>query len=264
MNDNRYIAEKQGLPVLKGDEQKAHIRRALTSLHRAGGVFEIRALGPSKTKSNLWEGPAFGRKPIISGYFNDPAKAAEAAAGLDAIGCAGIYVTLNPVNQALLARANNRLKVAPEGGTTSDADILLLCWLLIDIDVKRPAGISSTEEEHRAALDRALWLKGTLSSKGWPEPLCGDSGNGAHLLYRLPDLANTEENKNVLKDTLNALGDLYDTKAGSDGTIRLDIDRTVFNPARITKLYGTHARKGDHTPERPHRQAQIIGGTGDE
>jgi len=27
----------------------------------------------------------------------------------------------------------------------------------------------------------------------------------------------------------------------------------VFNPARICKLYGTLSRKGDSTPERPHR-----------
>ena len=29
-------------------------------------------------------------------------------------------------------------------------------------------------------------------------------------------------------------------------------------PARITKLYGTMTRKGDHTPERPHRRSRIL------
>ena len=37
-----------------------------------------------------------------------------------------------------------------------------------------------------------------------------------------------------------------------------EIDGTVGNPARITKLYGTWVRKGDTTPERPHRVSNIL------
>ncbi len=36
------------------------------------------------------------------------------------------------------------------------------------------------------------------------------------------------------------------------------VDRSVFNPARIWKLPGTWAAKGDHTSDRPHRIAQIL------
>jgi hypothetical protein len=32
----------------------------------------------------------------------------------------------------------------------------------------------------------------------------------------------------------------------------------VFNPARIWKLYGTWARKGDDTKSRPHRLSRIF------
>jgi hypothetical protein len=32
----------------------------------------------------------------------------------------------------------------------------------------------------------------------------------------------------------------------------------VFNPARLCKFYGTMARKGPNTPDRPHRQSAII------
>ena len=39
---------------------------------------------------------------------------------------------------------------------------------------------------------------------------------------------------------------------------RVTVDRKVFNPARIWKLYGTVARKGDHTAERPHRVARLL------
>ncbi len=223
-----------------------------------GEVFEVRALGPRKPQSTAWEGTAYGKKPIISGYFDDVAKATEAVAALDVVGCGGIYVTLNPVDPALLGRANNRLKVAEN--TTSDLDVTLIRWLLIDIDPKRPSGVSSTGEEHQAALDQALWLRAGLAAKGWPEPLYGDSGNGAHLIYRLPDLQNTDENKNLLKDALSALHSLYsvEKEARQGGLIRLDIDRSVFNPARISKIYGTVARKGENIPARPHRRASMI------
>ena len=40
--------------------------------------------------------------------------------------------------------------------------------------------------------------------------------------------------------------------------LNLELDQAVFNPARLTKLYGTMARKGDNTPDRPHRLARII------
>jgi hypothetical protein len=39
---------------------------------------------------------------------------------------------------------------------------------------------------------------------------------------------------------------------------RVKIDTTVSNAARITKLYGTVARKGADTPDRPHRLSRIM------
>jgi hypothetical protein len=36
------------------------------------------------------------------------------------------------------------------------------------------------------------------------------------------------------------------------------IDQTVYNPARICKVPGTWARKGDDIPERPHRQSRLV------
>ena len=36
------------------------------------------------------------------------------------------------------------------------------------------------------------------------------------------------------------------------------IDRSVHNPARIVRLYGTLAAKGDNTKERPHRLSKIL------
>ena len=38
----------------------------------------------------------------------------------------------------------------------------------------------------------------------------------------------------------------------------VDIDIKIYNASPICKMYGTLARKGEHTPERPHRVSSII------
>jgi hypothetical protein len=54
---------------------------------------------------------------------------------------------------------------------------------------------------------------------------------------------------------LHGLGRLY---ADQLAHLNLELDQAVFNPARLTKLYGSMARKGDNTQDRPHRLARII------
>ena len=146
-----------------------------------------------------------------------------------------------------------------EGEGAGDKDVLLLRRLLIDIDPERPAKISSTDAEHDFAIEHARYIEGVLSSKGWPKPLMGDSGNGAHLVYRLPDLENTPENVELLKRVLQGLNRKF--AVHRDG-VTLKIDEKVFNPSRISKIYGTLAKKGDNTKKRPHRWARILSGEG--
>lgn len=134
--------------------------------------------------------------------------------------------------------------------TTSDKEITRLWWLFIDCDPRRPAGISASDDEHQTALDRATAITTYLAEQGWPEPICADSGNGAHLLYRI-DLPNTEENAKLLKAVLAALGTRFTD-------LKIEIDPGTFNPARLVKLYGTSAQKGDNTHARPHRVSAIL------
>ena len=221
----------------------------LKFLHPDGGVFELCIISPLANISNLWEGKPFGKKRLLGGWFRDPEKAANLAVQIEA---EGIYTTLNPCTDGLLARANQRLKANVD--RTADSHIERIKNLLIDIDPVRPAGISSTDEEHEDALRIAQCVKAHLTTEGWPEPLVGDSGNGAHLIYPL-DLPNNEETKNLLKSALKALALEHQEPLGR---LNLEIDQVVFNPARLTKLYGTMVRKGENTQDRPHRLARII------
>ncbi|MCT8338227.1 hypothetical protein FKB36_12200 [Methanoculleus sp. Afa-1] len=203
-----------------------------------GGVVEVRALADGATHS---------------GYFDDYTLLAEQVEALDADpAVAGVYVTLNAVNPALLARRANRIKMrlSRKDATTADADILRRRWLPVDIDPVRPSGVSSTDAEHTAALNAAERIAAYLKEQGFPAPIRADSGNGAHLLYRI-DLPNDETATEVVKGALATLDALFSNEA-------VTVDTANHNAARIWKLYGTLSRKGDSTVERPHRRARIL------
>jgi len=206
---------------------------------RAGDVVELRALGKMKNA-------------VQSGYFKDFRKLADTIRILDATGeHKGIYLVLNKINPALYARSPDRLSAPRESiVTTSDADILARRWLPVDFDAIRPAEISSSDEEHQAALQRAREVRDTLRAMGWPEPILADSGNGAHLLYAI-DLPNNEKATDTIELVLKALDALF-----SDGIVKIDTKN--YNASRIWKAYGTIARKGANVPDRPWRRSQIL------
>lgn len=217
-------------------DKLSELRRAIDLLFEPGDVIEVRI-------------PKAGKEGTISGYFNDPDLMARSVLSMDGKG-PGVYWTLNPVNPALLARASNRVRTRAES-TTADRDILVRRWLPIDLDAERPSGISSSDPEHSAAIERARQIRAALRAEGWPEPIFADSGNGAHLLYRLPDLPNTQESTELVSRCLKGL-------AARFGDSAVKVDETTFNASRIFKAYGTTARKGDNTPDRPHRVAHLL------
>ena len=146
----------------------AEIRRALELLAVPGGVVEIRAL----------KIPGRGKPHSAAGYFTDLDAAAQAAAALDARKAAGVYVVLNEIDRALLARSPNQITDHLEP-TTSDTEIIRRRWFPLDFDPTRRSGISASDDEHCAAEDAARRCAAWLSSLGWPAPILADNGNGA-------------------------------------------------------------------------------------
>jgi len=200
-------------------------------------VIEVRILGLPRNK-------------IVSGYYQPDSFASipRAIAKYEKT-ADGIYITLNPVNPDLLARAKNRL-VEYAKKTTGDKDIVRYNWLLVDIDPKRASGISSSDNEKENAKQVAGNVFKGLVARGFSKPLLCDSGNAYHLLFRI-NLPNNEYTKQLIGEALKAISLLY-------GTENIEIDTSVGNPAGLTKLYGTKARKGDDIEERPHRFSKIL------
>lgn len=224
-------------------DKSEHTRQQLDFLFNDGDVFEVCLLGIKNPRSKLWGDEFAGGKPV-SGYFNDKEKAvAVIQEAEETVKPVGIYLTVNPCRKELLARASNRLM--PTKVRTSDADIERIENFFIDLDPKRATGISASVDEMAFALELVYRVRQDLA--GFGRCMTALSGNGYHLIFKANG-ANPDDIKAFLEN-------LSKKFTSSD----VDIDRTVFNPARLIKAYGTTARKGDSLPEmaREHRLAVI-------
>jgi replicative DNA helicase len=225
----------------KETQRFSQIRDGLGAFMSPSEVVELRALGVSTVD--------YRRPHTQSGFFDFDHVDDMAQAALRLTHDAqGVYFTLNPLKRDVLARRFNRVDIASEDDTARDVDVARRARLLIDADPVRIAGVSAKDSEKANAKDVVLRVRHFLRERGWPDPVFADSGNGYHLLY---DLDLPVDDGELVKRVLASLAHQFDTEG-------VKIDRAVFNPSRIVKLYGTLARKGDNIPDRPHRWASII------
>lgn len=205
--------------------------RATFDVFKPDGVIEVRAIS-GKT---------------FSGYYKDRSKLIDALRENDD---KTWYFVMNDIDDACYSReqCERVTMLSKTSKTTSDKEITRIRWILIDADPVRPAGVSSTQEEKNRSKETIGEVYNYLRTMGFSEPVVCDSGNGYHLLYYV-DLA--VEDSAEIKKFLQALDMLFTDE-------HVAIDTSVFNPARITKVYGTIARKGANTKERPHRSSRIL------
>ena len=184
------------------------------------------------------------KKPPLSGYYKDRERLYRDLMLHDD---ETWYFVLNEINDACYGREQSE-RILRADKTTSDSEIMFLRWILIDADPSRVSGVSSSDSEKTAALETVKSIGSWLRGVGFNDPVFCDSGNGYHLLYRI---AAEPKESETIKKFLLSLDAMF-----SNETVQ--IDTSVFNPARITKVYGTIARKGRNIPERPHRASGII------
>lgn len=211
-----------------------------------GEVVEIRILN-AWGKSPAWEGFAKG---TISGYFDNFKAFKEAVRKAIQAQQNNIYFTLQVIDPRLIGRAYNKLK--PSNITTSDSNVVAYRWIPIDIDPVRPSGISSSNSELRNAIEiRDIIREYIIDTTDYSDPITAVSGNGAHILIRLPrDLPVNDDSKELVRSFLEKVSIEFSTED-------IAIDTTVCNPARIWKLYGTKAMKGDEIPSNRYREALV-------
>ena len=219
-----------------------NLSNAIHLLHTDGELFEIRLINGSYNASGYFTNADTAIKALQDFRPNWNSRTPTAKAS-------NIFITLNPIDMSCYSRKQHDHFIENVTPTTKDNEITALNWLLIDLDPKRISGVSSSDAELTLAKEKSNTIRSFMSERGFKEPIRAMSGNGIHLVYRF-NVKNTEENVAVFENALKVLSDKF-----SDDSV--EVDTTVFNPARICKLWGTIAQKGATTPERPHRKAYI-------
>jgi hypothetical protein len=152
----------------------------------SSSVLELRAIWPSGIQPI---------KPPLTAHFRasdftdiEACKSAFEAEALRLNGLGyNIYIVMNPIKSTFV------------GSAVKDEDISYRDLLLIDIDRVQKAKEPATDEEVEAAKQLADTVMAYLAINEWPEPIRVMSGNGHHLYYVLPEVANDDESKQYVK-----------------------------------------------------------------
>lgn len=202
------------------------VRRGVAALADQTGRVEFRSVGgerPMSVVANAWD-----QKSVAS------------AVRVLADRGRHTYFCVNPVGPT-----------TGKGGSANDCDVLRRVWVFLDIDSRHPVGACATDGERGAAAGAAALVRDHLTGLGWPEPAEVDSGNGRYLFYPT-DLPNDEASHGLVRDFTHGVASLLPAGCGAS------IDPSVHNAARLARVPGTWNRKGEPTPERPHRMARLL------
>lgn len=189
-------------------------------------------------------------KFAYSGYYKNIDKLIEDIKPYEEMPDEQIYFTLNNIDDGCYGRLQSEKIVKSPKQTTNDNNITRRSWVLLDFDPVRVAGINATDEEFELAHKKAQQVFLYLRKCGFSEPVICRSGNGYHLVLRV-DMPNTDETRDLISNFLQSIALMFTDE-------KVDIDESVFNAARICKLYGTTAKKGANLPERPWRMSEIV------
>lgn len=177
----------------------------------------------------------------------------------------GVYFTINPLASDIKDILKSEKAIAVAAGkkapsSASDHHVTRRQILYIDIDpIKYPEPplegnkVSSTPDELAKTLAVTDAMIAWIAENGiTQEPVKCLSGNGYSLYYAI-DMDNDDVSHNLIADFLQTLSNKFTCDVA-------DIDVKVKNAARITKVIGTWARKGENEvePGRSHRQSTVV------
>lgn len=215
----------------------------LDTYHRfrgENGMMEVMAINMQNNKDNY------------SGIFDNDQDIVTGVTQFDRMPY-NLYFRINELMDSTkgLAQYNKMVKGAK---TIQDTAIKFRRWMFLDFDPIRDGGVSdiaSSNEELACAKNKTIEVRAYLTSLGFPQPVICCSANGYHALYRLGDIENTEAVKETLKNAISRISMQFTDE-------HVDIDKKVFNAARLTKFYNSVSHKGSNTELRPHRKSSVL------
>lgn len=207
--------------------------------------FEIFQLGAAEIRGI---GNVDGKHRSYSGWFASVGGLMSALEGMEHLNL-NWYFVFNQIDSYQLDGKMKKgfcvEKFAMSNHCICDIDIVRRKWVMLDFDPVRPSGTSSTFEQLSYASMTAKKVWDFLFHNGFYDYVGCVSGNGYHIM--LPcDLEANEQTDNLVSDFIKVISMLF-----SDENVA--IDTQVSNRARLTKLYGTVAHKGEHSALTPHR-----------
>lgn len=161
-----------------------------------------------------------------------------------------VYFVLNKIEAGCYGRPQCEKFIKSPKATTSDNNIIHRNWVLIDYDPCRASNTNSSNEQLELAHIKAQQVYAYLRDMGFSDPIICKSGNGWHTIYRC-DLPNTDDIRDIISRFLQSIAIMFTDD-------KVDIDESVFNAARVCKLYGTVAKKGANLPDMPWRMSEIV------
>ena len=99
-----------------------------------------------------------------------------------------------------------------------------------------------------------LQIKSWLKESFGCEPFVTMSGNGFHVLIKIPGIILDQSNREAIQEKVKTFVHEIQNKFNDE---RVHIDST-FDLPRVMKCPGTLSVKGDNTPERPWRMSRIV------
>jgi len=174
---------------------------------------------------------------IATGFFDNETDFVRACSQYN--GKYNIYAGRNPRTRQFFFRTNSRNQLDTEKRQRAkDSNIKYITAVSLDIDPIRNKGTSSTDEQHKAAIDFALKVQKDIG--GWVD----DSGNGAYLWIPLEtSIIVNHENREEIKEKCRLWQTLIIKEYQPDRHgLRID---GCFDLSRVKKVIGTESVKGN-------------------
>jgi len=154
----------------------------------------------------------------------------------------------------LQPRRSSLLKT--DRSATAD-DVTALRLLAVDLDACKPyddAGnkqkVNATEQEKQACLDatKKIIAELTNGSMAYHQPILMDSGSGCWLYMPIPEIPINDSNRREMAVRLKTWGMRFKKKFQQAG---IEIDDSIFEIYRLTKIAGTSVFSYPEEPDRP-------------
>jgi hypothetical protein len=151
--------------------------------------------------------------------------------------------------------------------SATGAEVAALRLLGVDLDACKPLDesgnklrVNASDVEKEACLTAARRISSTLTNgtMGYGQPVLMDSGSGCWLFMPIPEIAIDEGNRREIAIRLKTWGQKVRKRFQQDG---IDIDESIFELHRLTKIPGTKVFSYPDEPDRPQRVSAFISET---